>query len=197
MLGRHPIQRKHLSFVEDALDREDPNTFQDARSGHSSPGVPELPGISPLKKDAALEQAAQALGSGTHDALGAEALPLGSQTPGPGPSQANTTEISFPKNQVLDLNISDTMLQQPDGSSTPLPTSPKSASQAESTSAQSGSMEAVQVPEYLHKFCKKVLQDWNNRFPYNPMMLPLSHSLRKIRANTILTGTALQLRTFL
>ena len=31
---------------------------------------------------------------------------------------------------------------------------------------QSGSMEAVQVTEYLHKFCKKVLQDWNNHFPY-------------------------------
>ena len=32
---------------------------------------------------------------------------------------------------------------------------------------QSGSMEAVQVPEYLHKFCKQVLQDWNNHFPYS------------------------------
>ena len=59
------------------------------------------------------------------------------------------------------------MLQQPDGSSTPLPTNPKSASQAESTSAQSGSLGAVQVPEYLHKFCKKALQDWNTHFPYS------------------------------
>jgi hypothetical protein len=118
------------------------------------------------------QQAAQALGSGAHDALGAGALPHGSQTTGPGPSgcQANNTEISFPKNKVLDLNISDTMLQ-PDGSSTPLPPSPKSVSQAKSTplptSPQSGSMEAVQVPEYLHKFFSQILKDWNNHFPYS------------------------------
>ena len=58
------------------------------------------------------------------------------------------------------------MLQQPDGSSTPLPPNPKSA-QVESTSAQAGSLGPVQVPEYLHKFCKKVLQDWNTHFPYS------------------------------
>ena len=127
MLGRHPIPRKHISFDEDVLDREDPNTFQDARSGHSSPGVVEIPGICPLKKDAAIEKAAKALASGTQDVLGAGALPEGPQPPGPGPSQAISSEISFSKGQVLNLNISDTMLQQHDGSSTPLPTNPKSA----------------------------------------------------------------------
>ena len=119
--------------------------------------VPELPGISPIRRDAALEQAAKELGSVAHDALGAAALPDGSQTTGPGPSgyQANTTEVTFPKNKVLDLNISDTMLE-PEGSSTPLPQSPKSALQAEATniplpkSPQAGSTEHVQVPEYLH-----------------------------------------------
>ena len=56
VLDRTPIPRKHLSFDEDVLDRDDSNTFQDARSGNSSPGVVELPEISPLQKDAANEK---------------------------------------------------------------------------------------------------------------------------------------------
>ena len=66
------VPRKHLSFDEDVLDREDPNTFQDARCGHSSPLGVELPGISPLQKDAAIEKVAKALASGTQDVLGPE-----------------------------------------------------------------------------------------------------------------------------
>ena len=45
---------------------------------------------------------------------------------------------------------------QAEAASTSLPKSP-----------HSGSMEHVQVPEYLHKFCSQILKDWNDHFPYS------------------------------
>ena len=171
--GRHPVPMKHLSFNEDILDATDPNIsqiFQDDRNGQNangiSPQIPVLTGISPIRRDPALEQAAQEQGKKAAqtqaqvvaaDALiqGAGALGDGIQTQGAGPSglQANDTEVTFTKKGSLDLNISDTMLQ---ATSTPLPASPKS-----------GSTDPIQVPEYLHKFCSQILQDWNERFPYS------------------------------
>ena len=138
----------------------DPNIaqlFQDDRYGQNSngaagPKIPELTGISPIKRDAALEKAAKelVLGSVAHNALGAAALPDGPQTSGAGLSgfQAYTTEVTFPKTKVIDLDNSDTI--EPEGSSTPLPKSPKSALQAETTitplpkSPQAESTEHVQ-----------------------------------------------------
>jgi hypothetical protein len=46
---KNPSSKINLSF-DDVLEREDPNTFQDARSGQYSPGNTGLPGISPLQK---------------------------------------------------------------------------------------------------------------------------------------------------
>ena len=93
---KNPSSKINLSF-DDVLEREDPNTFQDARSGQSSPGSIELPGISPLKKDAAFENAAKAITSGTQEILGAGALLEAPQPPETvtEPSQANSSEITF------------------------------------------------------------------------------------------------------
>ena len=98
-----------------------------------------------------METAAKAMTSGTQEILGAGALLEGPQPPATAtePSPANSSEITFTQGQVLNLDISDTIMQKPEGTSTPLPPNPKST-QVESTSAQAGV--PVQVPDYLHRF---------------------------------------------
>ena len=168
-LGRYPVPekfpQKHLSFTENPEIEGEPSNFQEG------PENRELPGISPLGKDKELETAAKAMTLGTKEIPGAEALPEGPQPPttatvtSPASSEITTatvtspasSEITFNQRQVLDLNISDTIMQ---GTSTPIPQKP----QVETSSAQAGV--PIMVPEYLHRFCRKVLAEWNAHFPY-------------------------------
>ena len=141
-----------------------------------------MPVISPIRRDQALEQAAQEQGVVANDALWAGALSGGIQTQGAGPYgyQPNNTEVTFPTKESLDpFNISDTMLQG-EAASTPLPASPKSVLQAEASSTplpantKSGSTDPVKVPEYLHGFCIQILKDWNEISP-TPMKRVCDH----------------------